>query len=87
MIQIGEGIADALGGSWLALGRWWIGLGLFTVDRGAQREGERLFLLRASRVEGAEEFARFADVYEKKYGTRPRNENIDEIYLFRLGVR
>ncbi len=49
--------------------------------------GEHLFSLRASRVTDAEEFARFADVYEGKYGTRPRNENIAEIYLYRLGAR
>jgi hypothetical protein len=49
--------------------------------------GERLFPLRASRVTSAEEFARFADVYETKYGTRPRNENIAEIYLYRLSAR
>lgn len=49
--------------------------------------GDRLFLLRASRVSDEEEFARFANVYEGKYGSRPRNENIAEIYLYRLGAR
>jgi hypothetical protein len=49
--------------------------------------GDRLFALRAVRVESAEEFARFAAVYKEKYGNRPRNENIAEIYLYRLGAR
>ena len=49
--------------------------------------GERIFPLRASRVKEADEFALFADVYEQKYGSRPRNENIAEIYLFRLSAR
>ena len=28
-----------------------------------------------------------SDAYEKKYGRRPRNENVAEAYLFRLGAR
>jgi hypothetical protein len=28
-----------------------------------------------------------ADAYEQKYGRRPRNENVGEAYLFRLGAR
>ena len=43
-----------------------------------------LYELRASRVEGQGEFDRFSDAYEEKYGTRPRNENAAEAYLFRL---
>jgi hypothetical protein len=39
------------------------------------------------RVEDAAEFASFADAYEKKYGMRPRNENVSEVYLYRLGAR
>ncbi len=46
-----------------------------------------LYELAASRVEDAGEFARFADAYEVKYGMRPRNENIEEIYVYRLGAR
>jgi len=46
-----------------------------------------LYELSASRVEEAEEFARFADAYEAKYGLRPRNENISEIYVYRMGAR
>ncbi len=43
-----------------------------------------IYELRAERVTDAAEFAAFAVVYEKKYGWRPRNENVDEVYLFRL---
>lgn len=46
--------------------------------------GERIFPLRAARVRDAVEFARFSDAYEKKYERRPRNENVAEVYLFRL---
>ena len=46
-----------------------------------------LYELTSERVTSAEEFAAFADVYEEKYGNRPRNENVDEAYLFRLFPR
>lgn len=46
-----------------------------------------LYEVTASRVEDAAEFARFADAYEQKYDLRPRNENIDEIFVYRLGAR
>ena len=46
-----------------------------------------LYELIASRVEDAAEFATFADAYDAKYGIRPRNENINEIYVYRLGAR
>ena len=39
------------------------------------------------RVEGQDEFARFSNAYEKKYGLRPRNESVKEAYLFRLEAR
>jgi hypothetical protein len=45
---------------------------------------ERLYTLRAERVTGAAEFATFADAYERRYGRRPRNENVAQVYLFRL---
>ena len=48
---------------------------------------EALFELKAVRVESAEEFEAFAEVYEEKYGNRPRNENVNEAYLFRLSSR
>lgn len=46
--------------------------------------GDALFELEAARVQGQDEFNRFADTYEVKYGNRPRNENVNEAYLFRL---
>jgi hypothetical protein len=46
-----------------------------------------LYELRASRVEDAAEFEAFSDAYEVKYGNRPRNENVNEAYLFRLESR
>lgn len=46
-----------------------------------------IYELVASRVEMQEEFDRFADAYERKYGRRPRNENVAEVYLFRLRPR
>jgi hypothetical protein len=46
-----------------------------------------IFELAAGRVEEAEEFGRFATAYDVKYGLRPRNEDISEIYVFRLGAR
>lgn len=48
---------------------------------------ELLYELRAERVTGAAEFAQFSDRYEIKYGRRPRNENVGEVYLYRLGPR
>lgn len=49
--------------------------------------GNSLYELQASRVTGAEEFNTFSDAYETKYGNRPRNENVNEAYLFRLKQR
>jgi hypothetical protein len=46
-----------------------------------------IYELTAVRVVGAAEFGRFAEAYEMKYGFRPRNENIGEIYVYRLGPR
>jgi len=48
------------------------------------RVEEKLYDLSASRVEEQEEFTRFSDAYEVKYGRRPGNENVAEAYLFRL---
>lgn len=47
----------------------------------------KLYPLRAERVTDAGEFARFADAYEVKYGRRPRNEVVEEVYLYRLEAR
>jgi len=51
------------------------------------RVGDSIYELAAARVEEQAEFDRFSDAYEKKYGRRPRNENVAEAYLFRLGAR
>lgn len=51
------------------------------------RVGESIYELAAARVEGQEEFDRFSDAYEKKYGRRPGNGSVVEAYLFRLGTR
>jgi hypothetical protein len=51
------------------------------------RVNETIYELTASRVESQDEFDRFSDAYEKKYGHRPRNENVGEAYLFRLQAR
>ena len=48
---------------------------------------DSIYELASARVETQEEFDRFSDAYEKKYGRRPRNENVGEAYLFRLGPR
>ena len=44
----------------------------------------KIYELEASRVEDQAEFDAFSDAYESKYGTRPRNENVSEAYLFQL---
>jgi hypothetical protein len=49
--------------------------------------GESIYELASVRVEAQGEFDRFSDAYEKKYGRRPGNEIVGEVYLFRLGPR
>jgi hypothetical protein len=49
--------------------------------------GEEIFELRAIRVTDATVFETFAQTWEAKYGNRPRNESVDETYLFRLAPR
>jgi len=51
------------------------------------RVDDSIYALQAARVEGQDEFDRFSDAYEKKYGRRPRNEKVGEAYLFRLSAR
>lgn len=51
------------------------------------RVGGSIYELAAVRVEAQDEFDRFSEAYETKYGRRPRNENVDEAYLFRLAAR
>lgn len=51
------------------------------------RVDESIYELAAARVEDQEEFDRFSDAYEKKYGRRPGDESVVAAYLFRLGAR
>ena len=51
------------------------------------RVDDRIYELVSSRVTDADEFALFAEAYDEKYGVRPRNENVDEVYLLRLEAR
>ena len=51
------------------------------------RVNESIYQLSASRVEDQAEFDHFSAAYEKKYGRRPRNESVAEVYLFRLTAR
>lgn len=46
-----------------------------------------IYELKATRESDAEQFEKFAQQWEAKYGNRPRNENVDETYLYRLTVR
>jgi hypothetical protein len=46
-----------------------------------------IYELVAARVDSQDEFDRFADAYQRKYGRRPGNENVAEAYLFRLAAR
>ncbi|HEX5067087.1 MAG TPA: hypothetical protein VFY49_13290 [Myxococcota bacterium] len=51
------------------------------------RVDDSIYELAAVRVQAQDEFDRFGDAYEKKYGRRPRNGNVGEAYLFRLTAR
>jgi hypothetical protein len=51
------------------------------------RVNDSIYELAAVRVQAQDEFDRFSDAYEKKYGRRPRNEKVGEAYLFRLTAR
>ena len=48
---------------------------------------EAVYELEAQRVATQDEFDRFSDAYDRKYGVRPRNPDVGEAYLFRLGAR
>jgi len=48
------------------------------------RANELIYSLRATRITDAATFEVFAQAWEAKYGNRPRNESVDETYLFRL---
>ena len=51
------------------------------------RVEEKLYELAATRVSDQAVFDVFSDAYEDKYGSRPRNEDVTEAYLFALGPR
>lgn len=48
---------------------------------------DSIYELAATRVDSQEEFDRFSEVYEGKYGNPPRNGSVVEAYLFRLSAR
>ena len=48
------------------------------------RSGDEVFELEAARVSDPEVFELFAKAWEAKYGNRPRNESVEETYLYRL---
>lgn len=51
------------------------------------RAGNEIYELEAQRVSDADVFEQFAQAWEAKYGSRPRNENVTETYLYRLQAR
>lgn len=51
------------------------------------RINQKIYDLTALRITDETEFNLFANAYEKKYGSRPRNETISAIYLFNLVPR
>jgi hypothetical protein len=55
--------------------------------RARLRVGDAVYELAAARVDDQQEFDRFSDAYQRKYGRRPRNENVSEAYLFRMSAR
>ena len=48
---------------------------------------DRLYDMTAVRVTDGAEFATFSAAYETRYGRRPGNENVTEVYLYRLVAR
>ena len=51
------------------------------------RVEEKVYALSATRVDDPAEFATFADAYEAKYGSRPREEDVEVAHLYRLMPR
>ena len=49
--------------------------------------GDEVFELEAARVSDPEVFELFAQAWEAKYVNRPRNESVEETYLYRLRTR
>jgi len=48
------------------------------------KNSEKIYELKASQVTSADEYAKFSEVYAAKYGNPPRNDNIAEVYIYRL---
>lgn len=48
---------------------------------------DRLYDMTAMRVTDGAEFGAFSSAYETRYGRRPGNENVAEVYLYRLVPR
>ena len=46
-----------------------------------------IYELRGTREQDPEQFEKFARAWESKYGNRPRNEKVNETYLYRLTPR
>lgn len=46
-----------------------------------------IYELRAEREQDPAQFEKFAQAWDAKYGNRPRNENVEEIYLYKLMPR
>ena len=46
-----------------------------------------VYALKAERITDPDHFEQFAQAWETKYGNRPRNESVQETYLFRLTKR
>jgi hypothetical protein len=46
-----------------------------------------VYALKAERITDPDHFEQFAQAWAVKYGNRPRNERVEETYLFRLTGR
>lgn len=46
-----------------------------------------VYELKATQITDEATFEKFAQTWDAKYGNRPRNENVDETYLFKLTPR
>lgn len=51
------------------------------------KANDLIYELKATQIKDKATFEKFAQAWEVKYGNRPRNENVDETYLFRLTPR
>lgn len=48
------------------------------------QSGDAIYRFQAERVTSKAVFQRFSEAWEEKYGNPPRNNQIDETYLFGL---